>query len=90
MDLKNSFHTELAIGILLNDEKELETKLELLTEIGLISKNEETFRICEKFRSRLCSGQEKTGRTVDLHPIHKVRTKRSPRKEITNATNGAE
>lgn len=56
-ELKNSFHTELAIGILINDEKELEAKLNLLTEIGLTATSKETFSITEKFRARLC-GQE--------------------------------
>lgn len=53
--LKNSFHTELAIGILINDEKDLEAKLNLLTEIGLTTGNKETFSITEKFRESLCS-----------------------------------
>jgi hypothetical protein len=57
-ELENSFHTELAIGILLNDEKELENKLNLLTEIGLTATSSETFSLCEKFRERLVRDQE--------------------------------
>lgn len=63
MSLKNSFHTELAIGILISDEETLDAKLSLLTEISLTSKNKETFGICEAFRERLCCEEvEKVGR----------------------------
>lgn len=58
MSLKNSFHTQLAIGILLNDENGLEAKLDLLTAIEIETGNEETMRICEEFRERLCRTEE--------------------------------
>lgn len=68
-ELKNSWHTELAIGILINDEKDLETKLSLLTEIGLTSKNQETFSICEKLRERLCAEESEKERGKLLFSI---------------------
>jgi hypothetical protein len=54
MSLKNSFHTQLAIGILISDEKTLESKLDLLTAISVGSTSKETFDLCEGFRERLC------------------------------------
>lgn len=56
--LKNSFHTELAIGILLNDEELLDDKLELLTAIGLAATNEATFKLTEKFRGIVVDAEE--------------------------------
>lgn len=74
MSLTNSWHTQLAIGILLNDEKELETKLNLLTEISLTTKNDETFKICERFRDRLCTEDKKEkSKSESIQPIHAVR-----------------
>ena len=73
-ELKNSFHTELAIGILLNDEPDIETKCDMLTAIGLASSNEEVFKICEKFRDRICSEEvEKVG-IDDIPPVYKRAT----------------
>lgn len=54
-ELKNAWHTELAIGILINDEVELEAKLDLLTSIGITTSNDETFKLCEKIRESLVS-----------------------------------
>lgn len=65
--LKNSFHTELAIGILLSDEETLDAKLNLLTELSLTCSNPETFSLCEKFRERLCNEEIQEGRK-DLLP----------------------
>jgi hypothetical protein len=90
MELNNSFHTELAIGILLNDEKNFETKLAMLTEIGIVSENEETLRICEKFRDRLCSGSTETRGPDDLHSAHKVRDYGSSGQEVPDENNGDE
>lgn len=90
MTLKNSFHTQLAVGILLNDEKKLEAKLNMLTEIGLTSSNKETFKICEEFRQRLCVEKVEKKRSDDLPRIHKTRPKRSPGNEVANANNGDE
>lgn len=90
MTLKNSFHTQLAIGILLNDEKELEAKLNMLTEIGLTASNKETFKICEDFRERLCVEKVEKKRSNDLPRIYKARSKRSSRNEVANANNGDE
>lgn len=61
-ELKNSFHTELAIGILLQDEDTLENKLNLLTEIGLTATSNGTFAICEKLRNQLCDKEISPGR----------------------------
>lgn len=90
MNLKNSFHTQLAIGILLNDEKELESKLSLLTEIGLTASSEETFKICEEFRQRLCAEEVAQKRSDDLPRIYKARPKRSSGNEVTVTDNGDE
>ena len=48
--IKNSRHTKLAIGILINDEPDINAKLELLTCIGIQSHNKEVFGICENIR----------------------------------------
>lgn len=69
MTLKNSFHTQLAIGILLNDEPDLVSQLGLLTEISLASRNDETFKICEGFRERLCGQQKEEVRANDIHLV---------------------
>jgi hypothetical protein len=88
MSLKNSFHTQLAMGILISDEKELESQLALLTEIGLTASNEETFKICEDFRERLCREQVETGRSNNVPRIYKARAKRSPGNEVSDSNNG--
>lgn len=91
MTLKNSFHTQLAIGILLNDEKELEAKLNMLTEIGLTASNKETFKICEDFRERLCRKEVAQERADYLPPKGTMWwVKRSSRNEVSDADNGDE
>lgn len=89
-ELKNSFHTELAIGILLNDEPELSGKLDLLTAIGLAASNKETFGLCEKFRNRLCDSERKDQRKDALPPIHKQRPRRDSGNEKSNELHGEE
>jgi hypothetical protein len=89
-ELKNSFHTQLAIGILLNDENELEKKLDLLTAIGLAATNEETFKICEGFRDRLCSEEVQKVGPNDLCAKHQRKPTRDSWKEISDAINGVE
>ena len=62
-----SYHVELAIWVLLNEESNIESKLSLLTEIGIASSNDETFKICEKFRERLCSEETEKVGADDIH-----------------------
>lgn len=88
MTLKNSWHTELAIGILIHDENDLDTKLSLLTEIGLTTKNEETFSICEKFRDRLCAEENLEERNSVPPPIYKRAPRDGEAPEECNETNG--
>lgn len=90
-ELKNSWHTELAIGILINDEPTLENKLDLLTEIGLTASNKETFAICEKFRNKLCDEEVQKGRE-DLLPSPKTQRiyKVNPRKEKSHEVDDGE
>lgn len=88
MTLKNSFHTELAIGILLQDEETLDDKLSLLTEISLTSKNKETFGICEAFRERLCNEEIQKVGPDGLRVKYQRQTRPSSRDEITTANNG--
>lgn len=42
-----------AIQVLIDNEGSLESKLSLLTEIGLTATNEETFKATEEIRSQL-------------------------------------
>lgn len=77
--LKNSWHTEMAIGILLNDEELLEDKLDLLTSISLDSTNEETFRICEKLRDNLVNSEKET---VAMEPVSRQETVCEDKNEI--------
>jgi hypothetical protein len=90
MSLANSFHTQLAIGILLNDEKELEAKLDLLTAIGLAASSEETFEICEGFRERLCGEKGKDQGGESLLPVYRRKTGRDSRDEIVDGVHGGE
>lgn len=89
-ELKNKFHTELAIGILLQDEDTLEEKLNLLTELSLSTTKRETFEICEGFRERLCNEQEAKSRNYSLPAIHKVERSGSNGNEVSDAINGDE
>jgi hypothetical protein len=86
--LKNSFHTELAIGILISDEETLDAKLDLLTEISLTATNKETFAICEKFRERLCSKEIQESRKYDLHCESQGINNGSLGKKVSDAING--
>lgn len=70
-ELINPFHTQLAIGILLQDEDALEEKLNLLTEISLATTKRETFEICEGFRERLCNQEKETVGRDSLPVIYK-------------------
>jgi hypothetical protein len=88
MALKNSFHTELAIGILISDEVELERKLDMLTEISLCVSSKETLAICERFRERLCGEQEKTRRPDSLPRIYKSEINRDTGNEVSNEIHG--
>lgn len=59
-----------------------ESKLNLLTEIGLTSKHEGTFKACEEIRSQLCNGAE-----ASAHPEQgqsKSVENRHPREEVGN------
>lgn len=47
-----------AIKLIIGNEKEYETKLELLTAIGITSDNEETFKSCEYIRNELVEGSK--------------------------------
>lgn len=49
---------ELAIKELISNEPTLDDKLNLLTEIGLTSTNEITFKACEEVRSEICNGDD--------------------------------
>lgn len=89
-ELKNSWHTQLAIGILINDEKSLDAKLGLLTEIGLATENEETFKICEDFRNCLCVEKVEKSRQDELPVIHKRDIERSSGNEVGASGNGDE
>lgn len=90
-ELKNPFHTELGIAILLNDEKEQKAKLDLLTAIGLTTKNKETFEICERIRERICN-EEVPEKRKDLvrSPETQRIYKADPRKEEPNEVDGEE
>ena len=88
MSLKNSFHTQLAIWILLQDEETLDDKLNLLTELSIRSPKEEMLKICEEFRERLCNEEiQKVGPDV-LRVKYQRQTRPSGRDEITAANNG--
>lgn len=89
-ELKNSWHTQLAIGILVNDEKSLDAKLGLLTEIGLATENEETFKICEEFRNRICAEEVEKSGSNELSVIYKRDTEGSSRDEVSDSDNGDE
>jgi hypothetical protein len=89
MTLKNSWHTKMAIGVLLNDEVELDRKLDLLTEIGLTASNPETFAICEEFRHSLCYEKDEKGRNDNLSGAETQRIyKRDQGKEKLNEMDG--
>lgn len=45
---------EQAIGVILNEEKSLESRLDLLTELSVVSTSESIFKACEMFRHLLC------------------------------------
>ena len=68
MSLSNSWHTKLAIGILLNDEGGLDAKLDLLTAIELETRNDETVKICEELRAHLCGLEEVAQGREELLP----------------------
>lgn len=90
-ELKNSFHTELGIMILLNDEKNMESKLDVLTAISLATKNKETVEICERIRERICSEEvpEKRKNLV-RSPKNKRIYKVNPREKESHEMDGAE
>jgi hypothetical protein len=90
-DRMNNFNTRVAIGTLLNDEKELETKLELLTEISLATRNVKTVEICEEYRFLLCD-EESTSKGHDiLHlAIAKYDGDRNSGNEESNEVYGGE
>jgi hypothetical protein len=90
MSLKNPFHSQLAIGILIGDEKTLEAKLDLLTAIGVGSTDKETFNLCEAFRERLCDEEIQEGREKLLRDSKTKRIyKSNPRKEEFNEVDDA-
>lgn len=88
MSLKNSFHTELAIGVLINDEESIDAKLSMLTEIGLASTSRETFEICERYRERLCNEEMETIGANGLRVKYQRQPRLSSWDEITTANNG--
>jgi hypothetical protein len=89
MSLKNPFHTQLAIGILISDEKTLEAKLDLLTAIGVGSTDKETFNLCEGFRQRLCDEEVEEEREMLLRNSKTKRIyKSNPREKEFNEMDG--
>jgi hypothetical protein len=64
MSLSNPINTQFAIAILLNDEKTIDSKLDLLTSITLGTTNEETIKICEDFRYRLASSEGRKNKGI--------------------------
>lgn len=49
---------KLAIELIINQETKLETKLDLLTNIGITAESPKTFRACEDVRNELYTGCE--------------------------------
>ena len=88
MSLKNSFHTQLAVGILLQDEETLDDKLNLLTELSIRSPKEEMLKICEEFRERLCREEVEKIRANGLRVKYQRQPRLSSWDEITTANNG--
>lgn len=84
MSLKNSWHTELAIYVLLSDIDQ-EDKLDLLTNVGLSTKNKELFKLTESIRSKLCDQEMEESRTELLSGQKAERIhKRDMRKDQAN------
>ena len=50
-------HVKLALRVLLNEEDDFETKLNMLTEISIQTRCKETFSACEELRNLFCDEQ---------------------------------
>lgn len=52
------------LWVIINEEKSVEDKLDLLTSIGITTRNDELFKHCEQIRSEIVEQSERG----DIHP----------------------
>lgn len=76
-----------AIKLIIDYEKDYKAKLELLTNIGITSQNEETFKSCEKIRDELVEGSKK-GKSKGQDSLHSTDWKRCGGDSRDLETNG--
>lgn len=79
-----------AIICILFYEKSLESKLDMLTAIGITSNNDEVFKVCEEIRNELCNEEGETKREDILSSKDQVQYVVDTGNEEPNEVDGGE